>query len=476
MSDTTTASELLIKIKTDLEGKGLDDAIAKVDQLIGMQSQSTAALQTNKEEQSNSAKEMEKASRAAWAMNMAARGSTEGIRGLSNAASALGATLGGLVARVTMVGAAFMAGWKVGAMIREQLIDPLISATDETDKAALSAVAAATQYKTLNSASMASLVKELSGIEAKTNDVIAAIGRAYKNQNELELAKSNTNIARIIATQPEGPDRDKKIAAEKATQEVSQAQRIEREAQQTIAMNEAAVAAADQKVADLLEKRDLAHSKRANALIDGRQLSGAEALQYRTSEEEANANLEAAGLERDNLRNSKSESTQDAQNKIDIAAEQKKQAQLNYMAAVSKADAEISDAQKKKAALTSKDDVSGLQKENRSERERLLSSIQPLTQEADGTRTSAVGNETRASARDIISAGISQVTAQSGDKEADDRAIRDLIRALQENQTASTMSYKDIEAAVRRLEANTAEIRARQRDLESRERTAPGLM
>ena len=111
-------------------------------------------------------------------------------------------------------------------------------------------------------------------------------------------------------------------------------------------MNEAALAAADKKVADLLEKRDLAHSKRANALSEGRQLSGAEALQYRTSEEEANANLQAAGLERDNLRNSKSESTQDAQNKIDIAAEQKKQAQLNYLAAVSKADAEISAAQK----------------------------------------------------------------------------------------------------------------------------------
>jgi hypothetical protein len=61
MSDTTTASELLIKVKSDLESKGLDEAIAKVDQLIGMQSQSTAALLTNKAEQSNSAKEMEKA-------------------------------------------------------------------------------------------------------------------------------------------------------------------------------------------------------------------------------------------------------------------------------------------------------------------------------------------------------------------------------------------------------------------------------
>jgi hypothetical protein len=38
------------------------------------------------------------------------------------------------------------------------------------------------------------------------------------------------------------------------------------------------------------------------------------------------------------------------------------------------------------------------------------------------------------------------------------------------------MSYKEIEAAVRRLEANTADIRARQKDLESREMTSPGLM
>lgn len=229
-----TASELLIKIKTILESQGIDAAKKEMDEIIARQGQNAAAQKMAKElleqngkatrevadETGKAAQELNKASRAAWAMRMAAQGSTEGLRGLSNAAAASGAVLGGLVARVTMVGAAFMAGWKVGGMIREHLIDPLIEVADDTEKARQKAVAAAQQYRALSTISLAALVKELKDAEVTTEKVIGSIERVYQQQRQLEAARGNKEVARIMEIMPAGPDRD--LAITKAQVEQKQ--------------------------------------------------------------------------------------------------------------------------------------------------------------------------------------------------------------------------------------------------------------
>lgn len=198
-------SELLIKIRTILESQGLDAAKQKLNDL-------TTASQTNSASQGVASAEMNKASRAAFALRMAANGSTEGLRGLSNAAFTMGQTLGTVVTRLTMVFAAFSAGWAIGDKIRSTFIDPLLEVKKTTDEVGKSVLDSATNFKALNQITFNELTTRLTNIISNMEKMNSSMTTAFSQDWAIADAKMEAKIAEITATVPEGSDRDKKIA------------------------------------------------------------------------------------------------------------------------------------------------------------------------------------------------------------------------------------------------------------------------
>jgi hypothetical protein len=176
MSDTTTASELLITIKTLLDSKGLDAAKTELDKVIAATRDSGAAQDTAATSTDKAAQEMQKATRAAFALRMAANGSAQGFQGLTTAAMSLGNNLGMLVGKITLVGAAFTAGWKVGKAIND-LLAPLMIVKERTDAVGQAALDTAIKLGKLN--------------DVKFNKIIS------RNHNHIRNCNNITNIGRL---------------------------------------------------------------------------------------------------------------------------------------------------------------------------------------------------------------------------------------------------------------------------------------
>jgi hypothetical protein len=355
------ASELLIRIKTILESQGIDAAKKEMDDIISRQGENAAAQKMAREliEENGratkelgettgaTAEELQKASRAAWAMRMAAQGSTEGLRGLSNAAAASGAMLGGFIARITMVGAAFMAGWKVGDFIRRQLIDPLIEARDGTERFRLQAAAAAAQYKALSAVSLAALIKDLKDTQLTTEKVIGSIERVYQQQRQYEAAKGNKEIARIMEVMPAGPDRDLAIEKAKVEQKRKEIASSDTEARKVIEYEYKKRAEADAGI-EKLEKRARESRAARDVQIGSPYFDANAAKDLRQAADRDEEALTKARKERADLEETSRDRILPAQNTIDINAEESQKAESELRQAFRKRELAILD-QKKSA-------------------------------------------------------------------------------------------------------------------------------
>jgi hypothetical protein len=208
MNDT----ELLIKIRTALEAGGIDSAKAKLEELSQTAVKASAGNAANAVTLDKSRREMESAARAAFALRQAAAGSTEGLRGLSGAAFQVGERMGMLVGKLSMVFAAFSAGWAIGTVIRKHLIDPLIETESKVDKVGARVKASAEQFRALNASNLDALNTRLSSMIQSVEKLNARMQQAFGQDWAVADAETETAITKVTAEMPEGPDRDKTIA------------------------------------------------------------------------------------------------------------------------------------------------------------------------------------------------------------------------------------------------------------------------
>ena len=198
-------SELLIKIKTILESQGIDDAKKELDNLIIVTKNHDSAASDSAEGISKSRIEMEKASKAAFALRMAASGSTEGLRGLARTAFEFGNTFGAIAAKATIVFAAFSAGWKIGDVIRRNLIDPLMEIRTNNFLAQMK-----TDFDELNRIKLDNLKKEVEGIKTSLSNGLTKLDE-FASRSELLRAAISERLAVEAAATPEGFERDRAV-------------------------------------------------------------------------------------------------------------------------------------------------------------------------------------------------------------------------------------------------------------------------
>lgn len=181
-------SELLIKIRTILESQGIDAAKKSLDEISKTNQSATLT-------QGQSTIEMQKATRAAFALRMAANGSTEGFRGLAHAALGMGESLGMLVGRITMVGAAFAAGWKIGTIIREQFTDPIDKAKSKLSELYKENEKSKTLLEGLNKTDADAMVKR---IQDMADQYTRAVNQAERLAR-LQRAKDDVQLSQDLA-------------------------------------------------------------------------------------------------------------------------------------------------------------------------------------------------------------------------------------------------------------------------------------
>lgn len=190
-------TELLIKIKTALEAGGAEAAKRELDSLIGKTNQATGAT-------ANQTKGVHDAVRSQQVLEGALRGNWRALGQLSERATGLG---GALTKTIPVVGA-FMAGWQAGWKIGEWIASWAVK-IDQFAAALNRAEVAAAQ---LNSQKMDALRKELDSVSAAAEKAATEIDKATSQENRLARAKADVGIAKIEATMPEGPEREKAIA------------------------------------------------------------------------------------------------------------------------------------------------------------------------------------------------------------------------------------------------------------------------
>lgn len=414
--------------------------------------------------------ELEKASRAAWAMKMAANGSTEGFRSLANMAMSLGNTLGSLTAKVTMVGAAFMAGWQVGDMIRRKLIDPILeakSALEGMDKAALDS---AKHYRELNSTSMAKLVESLSGVEAKAADIIGAIERVYQRQKALEMAQSNTKVAEMMASMPDSPERDKAVAEEQRRLQVESAKQTKVEQQSIIDQNKKALDDADEKLAQVVDAKRVAQAKAMAAASSGRSFGGAEATEYRQAMEEVDKKIEEATQRREEIRQRLGESQVEAANKSDIADQQIAQANAAFQQVAKRADEQIRQRGLETTVPVPENDEVIRRGRLESAYRGASGLVQPMSRE-DGMLTPRNGRETQEEARRAIADAAERIYGGEGEAQV----YIDLAAKLKEMGAVVSGGYKKLSEFVDQMDGEIGNLRTEVANLKQRERVAQGV-
>jgi len=196
MSDTTTASELLITIKTLLDSKGLDAAKTELDKVIAATRNSEQAQNSASSSTDKSAQEMQKATRAAFALSAAARGSAQGFQGLTTAAMSLGNNLGTLVGKITMVGAAFAGGFTIGKTAAEKFRDVLDTLKEKAILAALPIRKTKEELDKLNETNLDSikrrfeeLTQSISDASTELDSMQGRLNRERKSEYERKKAE-----------------------------------------------------------------------------------------------------------------------------------------------------------------------------------------------------------------------------------------------------------------------------------------------
>ena len=201
-------SELIIKIKTILESQGIEAAKKELDGLIDATNEHEVAAAGSAQGVSASRVEMDKATKAAFALRMAAAGSTEGLRGLARTAFELGNTFGTVMAKATLFFAAFSAGWKIGDVIRRNLIDPLMEIRTNNFMGQMK-----TDFDNLNKVKLDALKSEVESIKNSLSNGLAKLDE-FASRSEVLRAAVSDRLSAEAAAMPEGSERDRAVNAD----------------------------------------------------------------------------------------------------------------------------------------------------------------------------------------------------------------------------------------------------------------------
>ena len=201
-------SDVLIKIRTILEKQGAEAAAKELDTLIAKQGASTNSVRSN-------AAEMEKNRRALAGLSAAAQVSQGSFTGLANVAYTLGGRFAALGTQITMVLGSFSAGWAIGKKIQENLIQPLLDASQAADQAADSVDALRLAQDKIASEANIKRVEALidaTDAYAKAQDAsTAALNKQADVTKQLLNLQLDMEEAKIKAATPAGPERDRAL-------------------------------------------------------------------------------------------------------------------------------------------------------------------------------------------------------------------------------------------------------------------------
>jgi hypothetical protein len=127
-------------------------------------------------------------------------------------AGGIGQSFGQLALKITAVGAAAVAGWQAGNLIYKRFVDD-VKGLEPIAKKSVDA------FKELDQVKLDNITKVVDALLEKMDQTVSRIERASRRQNAERDAAANAEIAKLEATMPEGPERDRAIAAVKARSE-----------------------------------------------------------------------------------------------------------------------------------------------------------------------------------------------------------------------------------------------------------------
>jgi hypothetical protein len=205
------SEDLLIQIRTALESGGIDAAKAKINELSQATQNASASGTELNATSGESARKMFGTAAAIQGATHALDGHGVSMRGITHLAHGLAGALGEVGLKLGMVAASFGIGWKIGSLIQQHLIDPLIT-SDQKAAAVDEALA-----KIKNTASALANQKML-GILDGLKDIEKAASKAAQEIDKIrkfseEKADIQTAIKRAqIEAMPAGPAREKALA------------------------------------------------------------------------------------------------------------------------------------------------------------------------------------------------------------------------------------------------------------------------
>jgi len=271
----------------------------------------------------------QKTDKASAGISLAAAAATGNINGIAAAVAGLSKAFGPL----TLIVATFFSAWQVGLKAQAWLwkkfvgdvkgIEPVLFKTRE-------------EFDKLNKVKLDTLQDEIATIRKDAEAVMSTIDRAVSRATALRNAQAAAEKARIMAEEPEGPERDLKIAAlEKRTEEANLAdqEKAARTKLEELAKSEAAIrerlAAAEQ--ADREMQQRAAKAKERYEASP----SGTRAKAARSARNQAESSAASLADLRGNLTpqlTNITESRADAQNELAIVAAQRATTGSTYSA------------------------------------------------------------------------------------------------------------------------------------------------
>jgi len=228
-----------------------------------------AAARGEAEESSRISPELEKATRAALAMDHAVEGGVGGLRGLEHAAFQLGGTFGALAMKASLIGGSFVAGWRLGGIIRETLIDPISEAIGHLEQAKVSVSNLGLEFGKLNAEKLDGYIADINGIVKGTESIIANLAQAHAAERELQGSKDEARNATTTATfDPGDPRAEKERALATRDDKVRSAAQDRVNAYQAIGATKESVASADIDLAGIQTAKDEARKRYEKAMKD----------------------------------------------------------------------------------------------------------------------------------------------------------------------------------------------------------------
>ena len=218
-----TESEILIAVKTALESGGLDAASAKITELKTKTEEATAASGAQALAVDKLAQKTQAAGQVAQGLMSAAKGS---IGGVTQALGGLSRMLGTVGAQAGLVFASFGVGWKIGSMIREKFVEPLLPVPEIARSIRDQVREAVAELQKLSQQKLDALKAEMDGVRNAASEAADQISRAHRMARAESEAIVERDVAQVEASMPAGPERDRRVAAirQKAAEEEARAE------------------------------------------------------------------------------------------------------------------------------------------------------------------------------------------------------------------------------------------------------------